>query len=60
MYALIYIAVTAPGVVSADYVGEYPTMTECFEARENILVEHRAFDGFLEAGTQAVCIQLPE
>lgn len=59
MYALIYIAILGT-TVTADNMGVYPSMSACFEAREDVLVEARAWDGYLEAGKQAVCVVVPE
>lgn len=56
MYALILITVLNSSV-AADHLGEYATLSECFDGRDNVLVERRAWDGFLEPGVQAVCIQ---
>lgn len=59
MYKLILITILANGEITALDRGQFLTIDRCFEGRENILVEHRAWDGYLEAGTQAICVAVP-
>lgn len=59
MYKLILITVLSNGEITAVDRGQFLSIDRCFEGRDNILVEHRAWDGYLEPGTQAICIQNP-
>lgn len=59
MYTLVLITILAGGVVDADHKGNYVDMTACFDARDTVLVEHRAWDGLFEPGVQAVCVETP-
>lgn len=56
MFTLVLVAVLANGDVLAENKGVYPDMGSCFEARENILVESRAWTGYLKGGKNAICI----
>lgn len=57
MYTLILITVlTFTDDVIAENKGVFSDMTECFDARDNILVEKEKYSGFFENNTQAVCI----
>lgn len=60
MYKLILITVLSNGEITAVDRGQFITIDNCFEGRETILVEHRAWDGFLEPGTQAICVLTPK
>lgn len=60
MYTLVLITLLSTGAVSADNLGEYVSISDCFDARDVVLVEDRAWDGFLKGGKQAVCILTPE
>lgn len=59
MYTLILITVLN-GAVAAENLGEHDSLASCFEGREDVLVDHRAWDGYLEPGKQAICVANPE
>lgn len=58
MWSLVLILVTVTDV-TATSSGYYESMTSCFEAREEVLLQYRGYDGNFPAGIQAVCITLP-
>ena len=57
MYALILITVLSfTDDAIAENKGVFSDMTECFDARDDILVEKEQYSGHFENNTQAVCI----
>jgi hypothetical protein len=56
MWILVLITILN-GEPSIEKVDGFSTFNECFENRDNLLVEYEAYDGFFPPGTQAICIK---
>jgi hypothetical protein len=58
MYSLILVAVLNASTAIATVVDINLSMEECFEQRENLLIDRAAWDGFFDDNTQAICIKV--
>jgi hypothetical protein len=45
------------GEPSIEKIGGYHSMSACFEQRDNMLIDYKAWDGLFPLGVQAVCIK---
>ena len=59
MYTLVLLVLTGAQGVSVDTTtaGQYPSLAECFDAREELLWPYRDDEFNLPIGVQAVCIK---
>jgi len=51
-WVLVYVALTNGTVVEATTIGAFPTVMECFAARDHMAED----DGYFAENTQAVCV----
>lgn len=56
IYKLILITILSNGDVYATDYGNYNNIAECFDQRDNLLVEEQAYDGYFPVGKQAICL----
>ena len=56
MWVLVAIAITGTSTVTSQDLGRYTDMTDCFYARQNVLVELKAYTGVPPINTQYVCV----
>lgn len=59
-YVLILVTVLSSGEVDASAEGFFIKITDCFNRRERLLVEAKAYEGYFDRGVQAVCVTAPE
>lgn len=58
MWVLVYIQLLFPNDISAIMLGKYDTLSECFDNREQFILEQTGeYDGYPKVGTQLVCIR---
>lgn len=51
-WVLVYVVLTNGTVVEATTIGAFPTMMECFTARDHMSDK----DGYFPTNTQAICV----
>ena len=56
MWVLIVILITGPNTNDSYEVGRYSKMTECFYAREELLIKANAYSGIPPINSQFVCV----
>jgi len=57
-WVLLFIEITSPIDFDVDQIGRYNSMTQCFEAREEVLVKLKAYDfDRPPINTQLVCVR---
>ena len=59
MWVLILVLLSSTGHTEAALIGQGVTMADCFQKREELLINVDRYDGYFPAGMQAVCIKLP-
>ena len=59
-WILVYVSLTFHGHPMAEELGRYDSMTDCFANRQEQLYRLGSTTGFPPAGTQLVCIRMPD
>ena len=59
MWALILILVTGTGQTAAYLTGVSSNMNDCFQQRDELLVEAEWYNGHFPPGSQAICVKMP-
>ena len=57
MWVLILITLSE-GIASAEAHSYYRNMSDCFEGREQLLVDGEHYDGYFPSGHQAICLEV--
>jgi len=56
-WVLVLILVNSTISVDTQVLGVYNTMSECFYARQDVLVDLEAYEGIPPVNTQIVCVR---
>ncbi len=59
MWALVFILVSGTGQTASYLSSVSSNISDCFEKREELLVEAEWYNGRFPQGSQAVCIRMP-
>jgi len=58
MYTLVLITLLTTANADTHVSGTFNSMSECFDARDQLLVDGEHYNGMFPIGSQAVCIRV--
>lgn len=59
MFVLVIITLLGSSEAIGEAVGTFETLEECFDAREDALIELKAYEGHFPRGINGICLQAP-